>query len=155
MPRSKKTPSDEPVGDTRVTQKRHVIDPKDSGLGMAAYTDKVLGEVLSQGIETKGKTTRGKWADTAYILALRAKKASQTYGKKDFNALYRLVLAAGIAFDKAFPPSVQPVGGNLVIQLFGSLDRSRTKAILEPTHPILDITPTDETPTDKPLEGTP
>lgn len=115
--------------------------PKDHGLGRVAYSDKQLTQQFALPIDTQGKTTREKWANTAYVLALRAKKAAQTYSKKDFNALYRLVLSAGIAFDKAFPPTSNTLGGNIVLQLFGSLGDGVAKQILEPPHPVIDITP--------------
>ena len=115
--------------------------PATIGLGSGAYSDKGMAEYFQQPIVKKQDSGRNTWADTALVLVHRAKKASQTYGKKDFNALYRLVLSAGIAFDKAFPQVQAPQGGNLVIQLFGSLGQDTTRAILEPPRPILDITP--------------
>ena len=115
--------------------------PPSTGLGGNTYSDKTLAPLFNQPIEKKQLKGRDTWANTALVLVERAKKASQTYGKKDFNALYRLVLSAGIAFDKAFPQQAAPQGTNLVVQLFGSLGSDVTRAILEPPRPILDITP--------------
>ncbi len=95
---------------------------------------------------------RNTWANTALVLALRAKRASQTYGKKDFNSLYRLVLSAGIAYDKAWPTVQAAVTGNLVVQLFGSLGSDVARRILEPARPLLII---DTPPKEEPLEGKP
>ena len=150
MPKPKRKPVVDPIekpldpgGETPAKYLRG--DPqaivRSPGKGAVQYSDKNLREYLSQPIGKQGVSTRGKWAETAYVLALRAKRASQSYSKKDFNALYRLVLSAGIAFDKAFPLTPQPLGGNLVIQLFGSLGSDTAKAILEPKHPVIDITP--------------
>ena len=128
---------------TKVPTKRHVIDPSAKGSGMAVFNDVAFKDQFTQPIVKKQDKGRDTWANTALVLVERAKKAAQTYGKKDFNALYRLVLSAGIAFDKAFPQQQAPQGGNLVIQLFGSLGSDTTRAILEPPRPtILDITPT-------------
>jgi len=151
----------DPVGETPAKYLRG--DPqaivRNPGKGAVQYSDKNLRDYLVQPIGKQGVSTRNKWAETAYVLALRAKRASQSYSKKDFNALYRLVLSAGIAFDKAFPLTPQPLGGNLVIQLFGSLGSDTAKAILEPKHPMIDITPiplvdttTDEVPSSEPLD---
>lgn len=126
--------------------------PSKQGLGAMAYSDRELETSFAEPLEKKHVSIRTKWANTALVLAMRAQKAAQTYGKKDFNALYRLVLSGGIAFDKAFPTTVQPLGGNLVIQLFGSLGSDTAKSILEPSHPVIDVTPADqESTTDKPL----
>jgi hypothetical protein len=118
--------------------------PKDKSLGRAAYSDKHLEAQFTQPLTSKQHLVRDTWANTSIVLAMRAQKAAQSYGKKDFNALYRLVLSASIAMDKAFPQQVQPLGTNLVVQLFSSLGHQTTKAILEPTHPTLDITPISE-----------
>lgn len=169
MPRTKKTPTLEPLAKPTVSKKTQVVKPKvipvgviandhetpkkylrgdpqaivrNPGMGAVLYSDKQLSDYLAQPIVKKGETSRNKWADTAYILVLRAKRAAQSFGKKDFNALYRLVLSAGIAFDKAFPQQVQPLSGNLVVQLFGSLDPAIARRILEPSRPlIVDVTP--------------
>ena len=126
---------------TKGARKRYVIKPTDGGLGGMAYSDRELAPHFTQPIGKKGEPTRNTWADTAYVLVLRAKRAAQTYGKKDFNSLYRLILSAGIAFDKAFPQQVVQPSGNLVVQLFGSLGPEQARKIVEPAHPILDITP--------------
>jgi hypothetical protein len=155
MPKAKPKPTIEPLDNAtvpRVTQAKYVRgDPqaiiRSPGQGSALYSDKQLKDYLVQPIVKKQEIGRNKWADTAYILVLRAKRAAQSFGKKDFNSLYRLVLSAGIAFDKAFPQQVQPLGGNLVIQLFGSLGPGVAKRILEPARPtIIDVTPKVETP---------
>ena len=131
---------------TKPAHKPPVIDPSASGLGANAYSDTTMQAWFSQPRIKKHETGLDTWANTALVLAMRAKRAAQTYGKKDFNALYRLVLSAGIAYDKAFPQQVQPLGGNLVIQLFGSLGSETARRILEPARPLL---------TDNVLEGKP
>jgi len=164
MPRSKRKPTIEPLVDTTIAQLTQVALPRAKqvgtiptgpklarkgnmelpstiGLGSMAYSDKVMGPLFAQPVGKKGESSRNKWADTALVLVHRSLKAAQTYGKKDFNALYRLVLSAGIAFDKAFPQQVQPLGSNLVIQLFGSLGAGTAQRILEPAHPVIDIRP--------------
>ena len=134
--------SDTPVPSLKPARKGNTKLPSIQGLGSMAYTDKTLAPLFDQPIDSKQKTGRNTWADTSLVLVMRAKKAAQTYGKKDFNALYRLVLSAGIAFDKAFPTQVQSLGGNLVVQLFGSLGQDVAKAILEPARPvIIDVVP--------------
>lgn len=142
MPRTaKKSPiipvSESPAPGLKPARKGNTALPSKQGLGSMAYTDKTLDPLFTQPIDSKQKTGRNYWADTSLVLVMRAKKAAQTYGKKDFNALYRLVLSAGIAFDKAFPTQVQSLGGNLVVQLFGSLGVDTAKSILEPARPIL------------------
>jgi hypothetical protein len=114
-----------------------------------AYSDTIMGPLFTQPHRKKQENGRDKWANTALVLVHRAQKAAQTYGKKDFNSLYRLVLSAGIAYDKAFPSQVQPLGGNLVIQLFGSLGSDTARRILEPVRPML----TDNVLAGKPLGG--
>lgn len=131
---------------TKAVRKPPVLDPSQSGLGSNAYSDTTMQAWFSQPRVKKHETGLDTWANAALVLAMRAKRASQTYGKKDFNALYRLVLSAGIAFDKAFPQQVQPLGGNLVIQLFGSLGSDTARRILEPARPLL---------TENVLEGKP
>ena len=126
---------------TSTPGKRHVIDPAKKGSGMAIWGNAVYEPIFSQPIEKKQLKGRDTWANTALVLVDRARHAAQTYGKKDFNALYRLVLSAGIAFDKAFPQVQAPQGTNLVVQLFGSLGSDVTRAILEPPRPILHVTP--------------
>lgn len=119
-------------------RKRSMVKPpKNHGLGMTAYADTTIAPYLAEPIDKRGKKTREKWSEVAYVLALRAKSAAQSYGKKDFNSLYRLILSAGIAFDKAFPPSSIPLGGPIVLQLFGSLGPS-VRSIVEPPTPIID-----------------
>ena len=123
-------------------RKGNLNPPSGKTLGGNTYSDKTWHPIFTQPIEKKQGIGRNTWADTSLILVQRAKKAAQTYGKKDFNALYRLVLSAGIAFDKAFPTQVQSLGGNLVVQLFGSLGQDVAKAILEPSRPVLiDVVP--------------
>ena len=129
------------IESTPTPSKRHVIDPAKKGSGMAIWGNAVYEPIFSQPRGKKQEKGLDTWANTALVLADRARHAAQTYGKKDFNALYRLVLSAGIAFDKAFPQQAAPQGTNLVVQLFGSLGSDVTRAILEPPRPILDITP--------------
>lgn len=150
-----------PLAGPKVARKGNLELPSETGLGSMAYSDREMSPLFAQPIGKKGELGRNKWADTALVLVHRAKKAAQTYGKKDFNALYRLVLSAGIAFDKAFPQQAPPLGGNLVIQLFGSLGSETAKAILEPKHPVIDITPlpvvgnpTEQLPSEQPLDHT-
>lgn len=165
MARSQKTPTQKPLETIPIpgdepAMKRLVKTPTNKGLGSAAYGDAENAEVFALPLNIKGKTTREEWGNTAYILAKRAKKASQTYGKKDFNALYRLVLSASIAYDKAWPVAQNTLSGNLVVQLFGSLSKDAASKILEPAHPIISVDsvestttveiPTVEPPTDKP-----
>lgn len=166
MPRPKKTPTLPILDDPTVSNKTQVDKPRvipldaicetkekplrgdpqaiirSPGKGAVLYNDKSLSAFLAQPLGKQGETTRLTWSNTAYVLALRAKRAAQSFSKKDFNALYRLVLSAGIAFDKAFPQQVQPLSGNLVVQLFGSLGSETARRILEPSRPtIVDITP--------------
>ena len=135
-----------PASPTQPGRKPPVLDPSQSGLGSNAYSDTTMQAWFSQPRVKKHEFGTDTWANTALVLAMRAKRAAQTYGKKDFNSLYRLVLSAGIAYDKAFPTTVQPLGGNLVIQLFGSLGSDTARRILEPIRPML---------SDNVLEGKP
>lgn len=150
-----------PIGEIHTTptiapRKRHVIDPASKGSGMAVFNDASFAPKFSQPIGKKGESGRDTWANTALVLVERAKRAAQTYGKKDFNALYRLVLSAGIAYDKAWPTQQAPQGSNLIIQLFGSLGQATAKAILEPAHPtIIDSTATTVEPLDQPASDKP
>lgn len=107
----------------------------DRGLGRNAYSDKYIADYLAQPHDKKGRISRTTWADTAYVLVLRAKTLSQTVSKKDFNALYRLILSAGIAFDKAWPTQSPQSTGNLVVQLFGSLPQVELRSIVQPLTP--------------------
>ena len=109
----------------------------DPGLGKAAYSDKYLASTFTQPLAKKGELSRNTWADTAYVLVLRAKRAAQSYGKKDFNALYRLVLSAGIAFDKAWPTQLPQPTHNYVVQLFGALPQVKVRSILAPPVPAI------------------
>jgi len=136
---------------------REVKLPSVRGPGRSAYGDKALQPYLTQPLAEKGRISRNTWADTAYVLVLRAKSLSQTVSKKDFNALYRLILSAGIAFDKAWPTQLPVSSGNLVVQLFGSLPSVELRSILQPAVPVIQPTPavedavivesTDSTPT--------
>jgi hypothetical protein len=174
MPKTKPSPSviplvNYPLAGTKVARKGNTELPSEAGLGSLAYSDKTMAPYFTQPLGKKGEHGRDKWANTALVLVHRAQKAAQTYGKKDFNALYRLVLSAGIAYDKAWPTQQVPSGNNLIVQLFGSLGSDTAKAILEPRHPIIDVTPLAQpsiandldtivstppsnTPTDKPLD---
>lgn len=125
------------IAAVKAPRKHPVLDPSQSGLGSGAYSDASMAAWFSQPLVKKGEIGRNQWANTALTLVSRAKRASQTYGKKDFNALYRLVLSAGIAYDKAWPTQVQPLVGNLVVQLFGSLGSDTARRILEPPRPLL------------------
>lgn len=138
MPRASTKPLDGVPDSLPIPARRgNLLPPKGKSLGGNTYADKTLAPLFSQPIGKKQEKTRDTWANSALVLAMRAKTAAQTYGKKDFNALYRLVLSAGIAFDKAFPQVQQPSGNNLVIQLFGSLGTDTARKILEPARPIL------------------
>jgi hypothetical protein len=147
MPKTKPNPSVKPLSEilhiepTKTPHKRHVIDPSKKGVGTAIYNDQTWAPVFSQPRVKKQEKGLDTWSNTALILAQRALRASQTYGKKDFNALYRLVLSAGIAYDKAFPQQQTPSGNNLIVQLFGSLGSETAKAILEPAHPLIVVNP--------------
>ena len=162
MPKRKHV--DTPTGSPQDQPLEVVKPPKDHGLGRNLYSDKTLTEYMTQPHDKKQPLVRSTWANTAMVLAIRAQKASQSYGKKDFNALYRLVLSASIAMDKAFPHQVQPLGGNLVVQLFGSLGDGIARKILQPPTPIIDAdyveakplatTTEGDTPSDKPLDET-
>lgn len=145
MPAKKtvETPNEIPEPGHDLAKKPKVKTPTNKGLGAAMYGDAANATELALPLDTQGKTTRAEWGKTAYILALRAKKASQTYGKKDFNALYRLVLSASIAYDKAWPTVQNTLSGNLVVQLFGSLSQDVAKRILEPAHPTITIESVD------------
>ena len=123
----------------KLATKAKVEAPTEAGLGSLAYSDRIMDQYFSQPIGKKQIHGRDKWSNTALVLVHRAQKAAQTYGKKDFNALYRLVLSAGIAYDKAFPQVQAPQVGNLIVQLFGGLGSGTTRAILEPPRPMLDI----------------
>ena len=139
MPRASTKPLDGVPDSLPIPARRgNLLPPKGKSLGGNTYADKTLAPLFSQPIGKKQEKTRDTWANSALVLAMRAKTAAQTYGKKDFNALYRLVLSAGIAFDKAFPQVQQPSGNNLVIQLFGSLGTDTARKILEPARPILE-----------------
>jgi len=133
--------SNTPVPSTIPPRQRRQLTPSERKLGGNTYSTKTYAPTFAQPIVKKGEKGRDTWANTALVLVDRSLKAAQTYGKKDFNALYRLVLSAGIAFDKAFPHQVQPLGSNLVIQLFGSLGAGTAQRILEPAHPVIDIRP--------------
>ena len=130
-----------PDAKPKAPRKGNLNPPPKPSLGGNTYADKTMAPKFTQTRGNKQDYTLDTWSNTAIVLAERAKRAAQTYGKKDFNALYRLVLSAGIAFDKAFPQVQAPQGTNLVVQLFGSLGSDVTRAILEPPRPILDITP--------------
>ena len=123
------------------------------GVGVGLDGDRTLGDLGGQ-VQEVGPLGNLELAEP---LGFAPKKAAQTYGKKDFNALYRLVLSAGIAFDKAFPQVQAPAATNLVFQLFGSLGRDTTIKILEPARPIIDVTPqaTQEIPSERPLGSEP
>ena len=137
----------------KAPRKGNLKPPSVQGLGGNTYSDKTYAPVFAQPRNKKQEISRDTWANTAILLVDRAKKAAQTYGKKDFNSLYRLILSAGIAFDKAFPTQQIPTGTNLVVQLFGSLGSDTARRILEPPRPlIVDVTPTVDTPNDKPLD---
>lgn len=154
MPRAKKTqvqtPSETPPARERKARQTPEHLPSKPGLGHMLYSDREMAPQFAQPIDKKQTLGRNTWADTALVLALRAKKASQTYGKKDFNALYRLVLSAGIAYDKAWPQQQATLSGNLVVQLFGSLGQATARTILEPSYPVLDITPQVDPPSTEP-----
>lgn len=147
MPKTTRNPTETPLSKvpeqiTKPARKGNMNPPSVRGLGGNSYSDETLAPVLTQPRGIKQQTNLDTWADTAYVLALRAKKAAQFYGKKDFNALYRLVLSASIALDKAYPQQLVASGGNLIVQLFGSLGSDAAKAILEPQHPtLIDVTP--------------
>ena len=135
-------------------RKGNLNPPSVQGLGGNTYSDKTLAPLFSQPRAKKGEYSQNKWADTALVLVERAKKASQTYGKKDFNALYRLILSAGIAYDKAYPTQQVPTQNNLVVQLFGSLGSDTARRILEPPRPlIVEVTPQVDNTNDKPLDS--
>lgn len=117
--------------------------------GALQYSNQALVDYTAQPLRKKGELTREKWSETAYVLAMRAKRASQSYSKKDFNSLYRLILSAGIAFDKAFPTSVVPLSNNVMVALFGSLGDG-VRRIVEPSTPAVTID-AKATPVDIPI----
>jgi hypothetical protein len=144
-----------PTDPPKTRRKRQVKPPSIQGLGANTYGDKALAKDFSLSIDTKGKLVRDTWSNTALVLAKRAQKAAQSFGKKDFNSLYRLILSAGIAMDKAFPPSEKPLGNNLVVNLFSSLGGASIDSILKPVLPkveIVEITTEVDTTKDKPLD---
>lgn len=136
---SDKPLDDNPQDPPQTRRKGKVKPPSVQGLGANTYGDKALAKEFSLSIDTKGKLVRDTWSNTALVLAKRAQKAAQSFGKKDFNSLYRLILSASIAMDKAFPPNDKPLGTNLVVNLFSSLGAEAVGKILQPVLPKVEI----------------
>lgn len=105
--------------------------------GRNVHTNKSLSEFSGKPLERRHQMARDTWVDTAYVLATRAKSIAKRAGKLDYNLLYRLILSAGIAYDKAFPRAEVPSGSNVVVQLFGSLGNSTVRTILQPDTPSI------------------
>lgn len=135
MPRKPKLPLDPPS--TPVVPGTPKDRLKGAG-GMTEYGEAAQAAILTQPRNKVKESTLQRWSNTAYILALRAQRAASSYGKKDFNALYRLVLSAGIAYDKAYPTEQVVSNTNLVVQLFGSLGQGVAATILQPSTPRIE-----------------
>lgn len=104
------------------------------------HQNKLLAEFSPKSLTLRHKTTRDTWIDTAYLLAVRAKSVAKRSGKLDYNLLYRLVLSAGIAMDKAFPKLETPASGT-ILHLYNHLGAGTVNAILQPAVPTITVTP--------------
>lgn len=98
-----------------------------------------------QPVEKQRKMLRSEWSNLAYVLVERANTYAKAITKKDFGRLMQLVTTAGIAFDKTMPKVDQGMQGNLIVNLFGSLDQSKLAGVLGPT--VIDSTAIEVEPT--------
>lgn len=85
------------------------------------------------------------WKEIAMGAALRAKAFITTCAPKDFNNLYRMVMAGAVAIDKAYPPVADkkpPVSPSLVVNMFGSLGQRAAKIAMPetPETTVIDVT---------------
>lgn len=119
--------------------------PVSNPLGRNVATHLLLGDFSPKPMEKRQQMTRDVWVDTAYVLATRAKGIAKRAGKLDYNLLYRLILSAGIAYDKAFPKAAEVSSNNVVLQLFGTLGATTVRSITQPQIPQLPPPPTEVT----------
>lgn len=110
-------------------------------LGRGVYSENLLRDYSHKPSGTKAKMAKEVWQDTAYVLASRAKSIAKRAGKLDYNLLYRLILSAGIAYDKAFPKEEYSQGTNVVLHLFGNLGNATVSKIISPPIPQLSSPP--------------
>ncbi len=96
----------------------------------------------------KHELLKATWKEIAMGAALRAKAFITTCSPKDFNNVYRMVMAGAVAIDKAYPPAVEkkpPVSPSLVVNMFGSLGQRAAKIAMPdtPEGVVIDVTPTE------------
>ena len=98
MPKTSETPlTSLPETKPKLPRRGNLNPPPKPSLGGNTYASKTYAPTFAQPRVKKQDYSLNTWSNTAIILADRSLRAAQTYGKKDFNALYRLVLSAGIA----------------------------------------------------------
>jgi hypothetical protein len=114
------------------------VGPRDQRKISAVRRPTSLPTFQAQPIETQQQTLKREWSNLAYVLVERANIYARTITKKDFGRLMQLVTTAGIAVDKVLPKHSATAQGNLIVNMFGSLDTKRLAGVLGQTGPTID-----------------
>ena len=93
---------------------------------------------MAQPAEKRKEIAKREWERLAYVLLGRANAYAQHITKKDFGRLMQLATTAGIAFDKYMPKEDRAMQGNLIVNMFGSLDSNRLGGVVGTT--VIDTT---------------
>lgn len=108
---------------------------------------------MAQPAEKRKEIAKREWERLAYVLLGRANNYAQHITKKDFGRLMQLATTAGIAFDKYMPKEDRALQGNLIVNMFGSLDSNRLGGVVGTT--VIDTTAVEVGPQEALLSGTP
>ena len=108
---------------------------------------------MAQPAEKRKEIAKREWERLAYVLLGRANAYAQHITKKDFGRLMQLATTAGIAFDKYMPKEDRAMQGNLIVNMFGSLDSNRLGSVVGTT--VIDSTAIEVGPQEAVLSGTP
>lgn len=108
---------------------------------------------MAQPAEKRKEIAKREWERLAYVLLGRANAYAQHITKKDFGRLMQLATTAGIAFDKYMPKEDRAMQGNLIVNMFGSLDSGRLGGVVGTT--VIDSTAIEVEQQKGLLSGTP
>jgi len=85
---------------------------------------------------------RETWKEVAMGAAVRAKTFVATCSPKDFSSLHKLISAAAVGIEQAFPQRREAPNTQFIINMFGSLGQ-RAAAIASPPVPTITVEATE------------
>ena len=130
--------SHEAIADIGGLDPGELADPgKDHNPGRGIYRKQL--EAFAQLTDNeKLDALRETWKEVAMGAAVRAKTFVATCSPKDFGGLHKLISAAAVGIEQAFPRKQEAASQQFIINMFGSLGQ-RAAAIAAPPIPIITV----------------